>query len=273
MSWHYLPELAEEYSAATSRDGGPSQPLSSTSSAATGSFNGRAKGTSRTSQSGTTCEPSTGDPFAAWWISCLRDSPVSRSRSLGGKLRQTIRGTCGRTPYASFGRFGQSSAYWRTSQACLPGLMGTSDKFSESWPKAGSMRSGACYRLPTLELLISENACGLLPTPTASEGGRNKSASSGAAIRPSLGMMAKRGLWPTPTAADGTARGASASQYHDPRRSNRLPDALKANGVGGPLNPTWVEWLMGWPTGWTDSAPLETGKFRQWYSAFSGTQG
>jgi hypothetical protein len=33
---------------------------------------------------------------------------------------------------------------------------------------------------------------------------------------------------------------------------------------GGQLNPTWVEWLMGWPLGWTDSAQSVTAKFRQW---------
>ena len=27
--------------------------------------------------------------------------------------------------------------------------------------------------------------------------------------------------------------------------------AMRA-GNGGKLNPTWVEWLMGFPTGWTD---------------------
>jgi hypothetical protein len=26
--------------------------------------------------------------------------------------------------------------------------------------------------------------------------------------------------------------------------------------IGGKLNPTWVEWLMGWPLGWTDLKPL-----------------
>lgn len=30
------------------------------------------------------------------------------------------------------------------------------------------------------------------------------------------------------------------------------------------LNPDWVEWLMGWPIGWTDLKPLATGKFRLW---------
>ena len=34
--------------------------------------------------------------------------------------------------------------------------------------------------------------------------------------------------------------------------------------VGGQLNPTWVEWLMGWPIGWTDLKPLAMDKFRSW---------
>ena len=29
---------------------------------------------------------------------------------------------------------------------------------------------------------------------------------------------------------------------------------------GGQLNPTWVEWLMGWPLGWSELKPLATGK-------------
>ena len=27
-------------------------------------------------------------------------------------------------------------------------------------------------------------------------------------------------------------------------------------GAGGHLNPDWVEWLMGWPVGWTSLDPL-----------------
>lgn len=30
---------------------------------------------------------------------------------------------------------------------------------------------------------------------------------------------------------------------------------------GGKLNPDWVEWLMGWPIGWTDLKPLGTDRF------------
>ncbi len=40
----------------------------------------------------------------------------------------------------------------------------------------------------------------------------------------------------------------------------QLPNAVG----GGSLNPTWVEWLMGWSLAWTDLKPLGTAKFRRW---------
>ena len=45
--------------------------------------------------------------------------------------------------------------------------------------------------------------------------------------------------------------------------SKRTP----GSGVGGSLNPLWVEWLMGWPIGWTDLRPLGMDKFRQWFDS------
>ncbi len=33
---------------------------------------------------------------------------------------------------------------------------------------------------------------------------------------------------------------------------------------GGQLNPMWVEWLMGWPPGWTALDVLAMDKFRPW---------
>ena len=63
-------------------------------------------------------------------------------------------------------------------------------------------------------------------------------------------------LWPTPTASNAKNNG-SASQM---RRNTKPLDAE----VGGALNPNWVEWLMGWPVGWTDLKPLETDKFQKW---------
>mgnify|MGYP001122143490 CR=1 FL=1 len=54
--------------------------------------------------------------------------------------------------------------------------------------------------------------------------------------------------WPTPTAQDARNNGGTA------QHARRTPP-LNAR-AGGPLNPVWVEWLMGFPAGWTRrSAP------------------
>jgi hypothetical protein len=68
--------------------------------------------------------------------------------------------------------------------------------------------------------------------------------------RGNLEEVVARTMWPTPTVQDGANNGGP-SQYE----RNSLP--LNAV-VGGSLNPTWVEWLMGFPTGWTDLKPSET---------------
>lgn len=38
---------------------------------------------------------------------------------------------------------------------------------------------------------------------------------------------------------------------------------------GGALNPMWVEWLMGWPIGWTDLKPLAMDKYQLWLQQHS----
>jgi hypothetical protein len=58
-------------------------------------------------------------------------------------------------------------------------------------------------------------------------------------------------------------KGCGAPSMSDLQREARAMDQL----TGGSLNPQWVEWLMGWPLGWTDLQPLETDKFRNaWLS-------
>jgi hypothetical protein len=35
-------------------------------------------------------------------------------------------------------------------------------------------------------------------------------------------------------------------------KTSRLKEQVIENGNTGQLNPMWVEWLMGYPMGWTD---------------------
>jgi len=62
------------------------------------------------------------------------------------------------------------------------------------------------------------------------------------------GRDSRRKNWPTPTAWDGAGKPNS-----NPQGGPNLSTA-----VGGQLNPEWVEWLMGFPAGWTDCVPSET---------------
>jgi len=68
--------------------------------------------------------------------------------------------------------------------------------------------------------------------------------------------------WATPTRSDYRSPNMNPSksgQAVEPSSGHALPAQ-----AGGQLNPPWVEWLMGWPIGWTDLRPLAMDKFQQW---------
>ena len=68
-------------------------------------------------------------------------------------------------------------------------------------------------------------------------------------------------IYPTPThgkMAGGTgAFNKVQALYSDGKISDEERKSMQA-GNGGKLNPTWVEWLMGFPLGWTDLEDSET---------------
>ncbi len=75
--------------------------------------------------------------------------------------------------------------------------------------------------------------------------------------------------WPTPTASDSNKwSNESLRERQIKGRQVRLNTAVSPEGgSGGRLNPDWVEWLMGWPIGWTDLKPLAMDKFQKWREA------
>jgi DNA (cytosine-5)-methyltransferase 1 len=90
------------------------------------------------------------------------------------------------------------------------------------------------------------DAVQMWPTPTAHPDNSNK---NGKFKNPTLGDAVRdRETWPTPVVSDAWTHSLQSSQQTEgSRHSLNLPSA-----VGGQLNPTWVEWLMGFPSGWTD---------------------
>ena len=65
--------------------------------------------------------------------------------------------------------------------------------------------------------------------------------------------MKKPTMWGTPKAQD------SRHALRDRGKGN-LGEQVSGLHNGGKLNPTWTEWLMGWPLEWTDLKPLEMDK-------------
>ena len=141
-------------------------------------------------------------------------------------------------------------------------LLGTSLWGSTKCYLTWKVKATPCNRLlfqlwPSMPR-TEEIESGLLPTMTATDAnGRTYQYSRGDKTKPVLSLAGVAKLWPTPTASQ-EAKNATlpGSQIN---RDNLAGALLRAGEKqGGQLNPEWVEWLMGYPTGWTDLDHSET---------------
>ncbi len=258
MSWLFSRALVAASSVGICSAGEPSAPSKSTPTPQAYLWHGKTTAAWLRFPSGMTCAPSTDNDGEALLTWCLAVSPAKTSaQPVEVRALPVSSPASGLSSLGSFARFDLASPSWRTPQCSL---FEDSASFLGTWPRSGSMQSGMCWERPTLAPTTSEIGSGsLLPTPTASDYGTNRSQSEGAVARASLATMARKCQWPTPRARDWKKAGGN-------RHSPDLSTAVKnqAPQAGGPLNPTWVEWLMGWPLGWTDCAQPATARFRRW---------
>lgn len=151
---------------------------------------------------------------------------------------------------------------WKESLANLS-LSGLLSKTSLVEPQSGLIKleqtwngkATKAYRSRLRRLIaehgIGERECSLLPTALAKNRKRSRPGGHGGKclreMLPTLRAVEVR-LLPTLT-TKGNYNRSGASQ----RSGNGL-----ATVVSGPLNPTWLEWFMGFPKGHTESVRLET---------------
>ena len=169
--------------------------------------------------------------------------------------------------------YDRATSSWRTSQHCLLAQVnGEADglaEFSETWPSAGMMRNGKTYRRQPWALPIAESASGLFATPAKTSGHASDAEKgwwSGTSwYRPDgskkqTNLLDQVRMWPTPTKSmhKGSIPASLTRRDGQDRSNDRLDHALQALEGSGALNPTWVEWLMGFPTSHTDLQPLAT---------------
>jgi hypothetical protein len=95
------------------------------------------------------------------------------------------------------------------------------------------------------------------PTPTSSTGGPSKNPNNPRGKHGGNPLETAVAMWPTPRASEYKDTGPVGSKSHSHMQEKKyLCAAVKdPEQPLGMLNPQWVEWLMGYPLGWTS---LET---------------
>jgi len=220
--------------------------------------------------SGTTLPPSTAARGAESWISSLRASRANPSAwQERGEARPTSAGS-GTTLSESFARFSHDGSLVKTS---LDLFLLDSTPFCDPLPASGMMLSGELFELSRWEPLIDASGSSSSPsdgtawtTPAASEvGSRSKKYAQGG-----LPLTMQGTNWATPNAGDAKAGQKSTNGRTLPREAEASsPQALQISTCGPEcspshrrLNPAFVEWLMGLPSGWTiartGSGPVAT---------------
>ena len=241
MSWLYSRALVEASSEGIFSDGVLSVPSSSTPTLE--AYSSHAKTTERLprSLSGTTFGRLTderGEALLTSFLEAFRAKTYRRREA--EKVSKTEKeADCGEKWHASLGKYDLASCSWKT----FPLSLGEgSESCSVTWPRWGLMQDGESWALDTPAHLIDATACGSSPK------------------------------LPTPTAGDSKSSGSRMCQGSKAHAGTSLTDAVQQTSgkerdsppTGGRLNPTWVEWLMGWPLGWTGLDALATGRFQRW---------
>ena len=232
-----------------------------------------------------------------WLMSLPQDSPVNHSASPESEKALTTKETCGQRQQTLFGLSGLDSFCLKT----CPEYASTCPWSSETCGDLVTpFADPSSLVLTTLAASTDEKESGLWRTPNAtdgSHGGPNARDSKGG-----LHLTAQV-FWPTPRAGKTTDENEETwmKRYDEGKVSTppltlavkMWPTPASNSGTGGctglaggagnrlklynmlgkkegkkmgcqSLNPFWVEWLMGWPLGWTDLKPLGMDKFRQW---------
>jgi len=303
MSWLYSQALVEEYSEGSFSDGEPSVQSSGKHTQLVFSSADRMKEFSRRSLSGMTCKPLTASHGEDVLTSFLEAFPVrTLAAPEKGQASKESDLPCGRTWRESLEKFDLDTHTWKTHQCLwdedlqpcsviLPkwGMMRsgvlwerttlpplTSGTASGSWPTPRAQEPGRTtegYGRGLAELIEGKEQKQTWPTPRAREWKDSGDPVKLAKLiddghEATLGrVVAKSELaknWPTPRCF------MHKDAAYDRGKANLgevvcgEEGATKETPVNGQLSPDWVEWLMGWPIGWTKLEPIGDLDWREW---------
>ena len=309
MSWLYSQALVEAYSAASSSAGAQSARSKSIDTPQAYCAPDKMIGFYRLSRFGMTFGLLTEELGVELLTSCLRDFRATTSAlPVRGPASQDQKAAYGLRWQESFAKYSRVTCTWRTHQRLLDGAWmsfsgiwprqgtmrnGVCWERTKSAPRISEREFGYLpphTNLPTPTAFDATCSSVIAKTDRIKLGGKlprkiNKQGTEG-----SVGLARLVQMWPTPTVhGNYNRKGASKTSGNglatavkifptptahnaqetacpvDRRRKTPPLDAV----AGGKLNPPWVEWLMGWPLGWTGLQPLEKDKYQQWLQQHS----
>lgn len=238
MSWRYLPASvvsnmdSRKQRHDTESSSGQFVMSSGTTTASKSSRPGSGTASSMTRRSGMTSKNSTGHLGVDEFISSLGDFPAKTSRS--GESEGVLlvsEAVFGSRCFGSFASLNRRSLSWRTFPACGRKVLTGS---SPTWPRAGLMLNGKCYLLPPLVPPTFARGYSLLPTPVRIIAENINS------------YLRAHETWETSSNLTAKFIGIEFKLTgRAPRPTGRFF-----------LSPSYVEWMMGFPTGWSGLEPL-----------------
>jgi hypothetical protein len=300
MSWLFSQALVEEFSEAICLDGEQSVQLSGNSIPQAYCAPDKMTGFSRLSRFGMTYKPLTesrGEELLTLYREGFLAKTLAQPGKAQESMENDQE--CGEKWRGSFTKYNQDSCSWKTHQCSLLGDLDEFLETWPQWGlmRDGECweQQTLAQTIRGTEFGLSEK----LPTPSASDYKNQPTSASWkakGAINYKLSNPEIQAKWmiPTPTARDGSGVRGKAAQERKGNPIDTVPiyvqkfptpqsnDAKNAvvrhrtksqqvmlggtiatdnpELIGGQLNPTWVEWLMGWPLGMTDLKPLEMDK-------------
>ena len=297
MSWLFSQALVEAYLGANSLDGEPSVQLNGKPTQQAYCAPDKMTDFSRLSRFGMTFKPLMevrGEELLTLYLEDFH-AKTSQLQETVTDLTESDQ-ECGEKWHGLLARYDPDTHLWRTVQCSL---LEDLNESLQTLPQWGMTVNGELYLLPTLVQTTKEEESGLWRTPDTGAGETSGLLKQGKTHRQNgqsiqirlVDQVNNPHLWPTPTvcgnynrkglsktSGDGLATAVmkfptpQASDHRD-RGNMSNPSIQRRVTIGkqimlsqsvdpnsGQLNPTWVEWLMGWPLGWTDLKPLEMDK-------------
>ena len=184
------------------------------------------------------------------------DSPASRSARPGSGVAREMTATSGQRCLESYERLHPNGSWQKTFLAsCLLTEAWSSRLCYLTWSLRATKHSRWYVQLRARVPRTLDTECSLLPTASARDwkNGKASEATKQRNSRPLNEVV----LWPTPTGVTDTG-GAALCKWGGSGARKKLKAMVDSETLNGALNPPFVEWLQGFPIGWTDCEPSVT---------------